>query len=247
MDSAARAVRKLMRSQRTAVLASRGLPDRLSETAANGADWPYASLVEVACDTDGQPILLLSRLAVHTQNIVRDARVSLLFDGTAGMAAPLTGSRVTYSGSAGESNDPRHRARFLARHPAAASYEGFADFAFWRLSAVGAHLVAGFGEITSLSADEILLDPAQTARFSEIEDDVVAHMNADHRDAVQLLARNILGREGDDWQVAACDPEGLDLLSAGDFARIEFENAAFDAQSVRNYVVELTRRARAAD
>src|SRR5262252_1731993 len=64
------------------------------------AGWPYGSLVLVATDHDLSPLLLISDLADHTRNIARDPRVSLLFDGTAGAADPLTAARLSVLGRA---------------------------------------------------------------------------------------------------------------------------------------------------
>ena len=91
--------RHLMRGCATATLATLG-----------GSGWPYGSLVLVAADHDASPILLLSTLAEHTKNLLADSRVSLLFDGTAGLAEPLTGARVTVLGRATKTTDPGARA-----------------------------------------------------------------------------------------------------------------------------------------
>ena len=45
-----------------------------------GSGDPYCSLVNVATAPDGAPLLLLSKLALHTKNILADARVSLMLD-----------------------------------------------------------------------------------------------------------------------------------------------------------------------
>jgi hypothetical protein len=103
----------------------------------DGGAWPYASLVLVAVDHDLSPILLMSDLAEHSKAIAADPRVALLFDGTAGLAQPLTGPRVTVMGRAARTDDPRLKSRFLRHHPDAALYAGFADFAriWWAASA----------------------------------------------------------------------------------------------------------------
>jgi putative heme iron utilization protein len=118
--------------------------------------WPFASLVLAALDADGTPLLLISDLAEHAKNIARESRVSLLFDGTAGLADPLTGPRVTVLGEAGRSDDPARLQRFLARHPSAELYAGFADFHLYRVAVARAHLVAGFGRIHWIEAKELL-------------------------------------------------------------------------------------------
>ncbi len=117
---------------------------------------PYASLVLVAEDEDGSPILLLSDLAEHAKNLKRDARASLLIDGTAGSADALAGPRVTLLGSMERVSDQRLKSRFLARHPEAAVYAGFGDFACYRMKLARAHLVEGFGRIEWIAPEDFL-------------------------------------------------------------------------------------------
>ena len=189
---------------------------------------PYASLVLAALDHDASPLLLISTLAEHTRNIAADARVSLLFDGTAGLDEPLTGPRVTVQGRAARTDDIRHRARFLARHPGAAMYADFKDFAFYRVEVVRAHLVAGFGRIHWIDARDVVLESG--AGLVDHEAAIVEHMNADHADAVQLYATRLLGRSGEGWRMTGIDPEGIDLRRAGDVARLAFAAPVHDPE-----------------
>src|SRR5476649_3028319 len=154
-------VRDLVRRLDKAVLAT-VLPNE------NGT-WPYASLVLVALDHDLSPILLMSDLALHSKAIAADDRVSLLFDGTAGLDQPLTGPRVTLLGRAARSHDSILRRRFLARHPDAGMYTDFGDFAFYRVALERAHLVGGFGKISWLSVAELM--PAPLAGLADAEPD----------------------------------------------------------------------------
>lgn len=116
----------------------------------NRAGTPYASLVLIAPDAEGHPLLLLSSLAEHTANLQADPRASLLLDGTEGFAETLTGPRLTLSGTVRlvEGAEKAAAAQaYIARHPSSGFYAGFNDFAFWRFSSDAAHLVAGFGRI----------------------------------------------------------------------------------------------------
>ena len=124
--------------------------------------WPFASLVLIAHDARGAPLLLLSDLAEHSRNIAADDRVSLLIDGTSGLEEPLTGPRLTLLGHARKSAEPDHRTRFLARHPSAAQYADFADFAVYHLALDSAHLVAGFGAIDWIAAEALLDRPGES-------------------------------------------------------------------------------------
>jgi len=224
--------RHLLRGQATASLSSLLAPD----------GWPYVSLVLTACDHDGAPILLISTLAEHTRNVRADARVSLLFDGTGGLEEPLTGPRLSLLGRAEISAEPRLRARFLARHPGAAMYADFKDFAFYRIAPARAHLVAGFGRIHWLEPGQLMrpLPPALIAA----EAGIVAHMNQDHRDAIQLYANRLLGRAGDGWLMTGCDAEGCDLRQGGEIARVDFAAPVLDAEQARAELVRLVHEAR---
>ncbi len=204
---------------------------------------PNVSLVLLAVDHDLSPILLISSLAEHTKNIAADPRVSLLIDGTPGLESRLAGTRLTLHGVAARASEPRHRDRFLARHPEAAGYADFADFAFYRLAVSGAHLVAGFGRIDSLPAEALSSPGALDMPLVAVETDIVAHMNEDHGDAVDLCAVKLLGREGGGWVMTGCDSAGCDLRRGGEVARLVFAPEVADAEGARRQLVRLTRRA----
>src|SRR6185437_14086611 len=220
----------------------RGL-DRATLATALPGGAPYASLVLLATAPDGAPLLLISDLAQHTVNIAAEPRVALLLDGTAGRDEPLTGPRVTLLGRAGRSAEDGLRARFLARHPSAAFYAGFADFHLYRVAVERAHLVAGFGRIDWIAAADLL--PPGLAALAASEDEIVRHMNADHNAAVDLYARVLLGRDGDGWQLTGIDAEGADLRRGGEIARLDFAAPVGDAQEARAALAALARQARA--
>ncbi|PWC34636.1 heme iron utilization protein [Azospirillum sp. TSO35-2] len=236
--------RRLMRACDRATLATAQRPD---EAAPATAGWPYPSLVLVAFDHDGSPLLLLSTLADHTRNLLADDRVGLLFDGTAGLAQPLTGARLSVLGRAVRSDDPGHRARYLRRHPDAALYAGFGDFAIYRVAVERAHLVAGFGRIHWLSAAELdLPHPAPALAAGEAE--LLDRLNADGLgpalgpsgagDAEQVPDP---APNQDSWSLTGVDPEGCDLRRGGYVARVDFEQRIHDPESARLALDALVR------
>ncbi len=135
-------VRELLRRAPRASLAT------LSEAGA-----PYVSLVLVADDGRGAPLLLLSDLAEHTRNLARDGRASILVE-SSDAPDPLAAQRATFTGEVSRLLDDEARARFVERHPSAARYASFKDFALYRLEIERIHLVAGFGRITWISASD---------------------------------------------------------------------------------------------
>ena len=213
-------------------------------TLADGSGDPYCSLVNVATSADGSPLLLISQLALHTRNIVADARVSLMLDERKA-GDPLEGGRVMLAGTAAPDTDEATRRRYLARHPDAEMFVGFRDFAFYRIALSRAHLVAGFGRIIDLSADEILTDVGEAQTLLEAEADVCAHMNADHADALRLYATKLLGAPEGEWRCVGCDPEGLDLQCDRMARRLTFSRPANSPGALRQALKQLADRARA--
>jgi hypothetical protein len=204
---------------------------------------PYASLVLIAADLDGSPLLLLSDLAQHSRNIAFDPRVSLLIDGTAGYRDPLTGPRLTVIGQAIAVADPRRLARFTAHHPTSAVYSGFADFRLYRVAVERGNLVAGFGRIHWIEGRDLLF-AGDAAALAAAEPEILRHMNEHHADAVADYARGLLGRAGADWLMTGIDPEGADLQCDGETARLDFASSVLTLAAARGALVELARKAR---
>src|SRR6266480_2996334 len=205
------AAKKLMREGRSGALA----------TLLPGAGDPYCSLVNVATAADGAPLLLISRLAVHTKNILANPRVSVMIDERKA-GDPLQGARVMLMGTAAATDDPEARRRYLDRQPEAEMFAGFADFSFYRVMLKAIHLVAGFGRIVDLKPQQVLTETGDAAELVAAEPRILAHMNADHADAVRLYATKLLGAPDGDWRCVGCDPEGLELQLERTALRLPF-------------------------
>jgi putative heme iron utilization protein len=206
---------------------------------------PYASLVNVATDVRGWPIILISTLAWHTRNLLDDARASLLLAELPETGDALTGARVTVMGRFEKTQDEAARRRYLARHPAAEMYAGFGDFAFWRLIPEQAHAVAGFGRIETMMANEVF---PSCDELAAIEGSAIQHMNEDHSDAVQLYASHLLERPSQGWRIAAIDPDGADLRNGENSTlRLAFDTAVKSADELRQAFATLSRKMRSAE
>jgi len=203
--------------------------------------------VQCATSMQGEPVLLLSSLAVHTQNLLHNPGASLLFDASAASAQPLTAARLSLLGTVTPSDAGQiaaDRARYLARYPDAARFVDFADFSFYRMRPDRGHLVAGFGQIHWLAAETMLLALADCAAVQQAEADIIAHMNQDHAQISALFAEKLLGRPPGAWRVCGCDPDGLDLALNGHIARLTFATRMRDPAEVRQELIRLAQLAR---
>jgi hypothetical protein len=226
----------LLRSIRAGALATLGR--------GRAGGFPFASLVTVATDHDGSPLLLMSRLSAHTQNLERDSRASILL-AQGGKGDPLAHPRLTVIGRAERTADERVARRFLARHPKAELYAGFGDFSFWRLTVATAHLNGGFARARELTAAEVLTDLVGAEELLEVEASAVEHMNQDHREALALYAERLAGAPKAAWRATGLDPEGLDLMAGDRAVRVPFGRRVTGAGELRRLVKEMADAARA--
>ncbi|MFZ5738604.1 MAG: HugZ family protein [Pseudomonadota bacterium] len=210
---------------------------------------PYCSLVNLASHPDGSPLLLISRLAIHTRNVLADPRVSLMLDERAA-GDPLEGARIMLLGRAVPARPdelPLWRRRYLAAHPAAEGYIDFADFSLFRIETSGLHLVAGFGRILDLSPDRYLTDLTGAGALLEVEASAVEHINADHSGTMKLYATQLLGAAEADWRCTGIDPEGLDLQCARQTLRLDFPGRVETSVALRDMLKRMADIARKAE
>jgi hypothetical protein len=238
-ESPAATARRLLRCAETAALST--------QLAGEEGGWPYASMVLAASDCRGRPLLLLSDLAEHSKNLAGTPRASLLVGPEDGPGEkpgdPLERARATLIGELRPCPREEAEGRYLRRFPQAVLYKDFKDFHYYRLEVARGHLVAGFGRIDWIEGGDLLFSEAQTAPLAAAEAEIVAHMNADHADAVALIAGLFGGGKGA-WTMTGVDPEGADLAAENRRLRIAFDKPVFDAEACRVELVRLTKRAR---
>jgi len=239
-DDEARALgRQLLRGARSGALATLGRDGH-----------PSSSLVSLATDSDGTPLILVSALSSHTGHLEADPRCSLLL-APGGKGDPLAHARITLKLRARRiaregADSERVRRRFLARQPKAALYVDFGDFAFFALELEGASLNGGFGKAYELVPSDLLSDAAASSAIAAMEEGAVEHMNADHPDAIRAYATGLLKAEDGDWRLTGLDPDGADLARGDAVLRLPFPEPVTDAVAMRKTLVELAAAARAA-
>jgi len=122
----------------------------LATLALDPSGFPFASLVAVADDGAGCPLMMLSTLAEHTRHLKARPEASLLLTEDA-PGDPLAAGRVTLVGPCTPVEDPevsRAKQRFLEAHPEAQIYMNFSDFRPYRLVPTALRYVGGFGRMS---------------------------------------------------------------------------------------------------
>jgi putative heme iron utilization protein len=222
----------------------------LSTLSRKHAGFPFGSLMPYALDDVGRPILLISNMAMHTQNLKADPRASLFVGQVSAENDPLGASRATLVGRAEALPADKlagARERYLARHENSRYWVDFADFSFYCLEPVELYYVGGFGVMGWVDAAEYKqasADPLATAAPG-----ILAHMNADHEDSMILLARTHAQIEASGAAITAVDRLGFSLrLKTADGvkgARINFLREVKTPQETRAVLVEMVSDARA--
>ncbi len=209
---------------------------------------PLATLTAMATDADGSPVILVSQLSGHTQNLARDPRLSLLC-GKLGKGDPLAHPRISVSGRArrvdrDSAEGERVRRRFLARNPKAQLYVDFPDFLFLAVEMRGASLNGGFGKAYELGREDLMTSLAGAEDLIAAEAGILAHMNDDHADVVSLYATVHAQREPGRWRMVSLDPEGFEVAAGTEIARIAFGTRINTAEAARMALIQLARSAR---
>ena len=213
--------------------------------------FPFGSVMPYALDDHGRPIFLISTMAMHTQNLQADPRASLLVTQNDADGDPLGASRVTLVGNVLPLPEPEvteARKLYLARYANSKYWVDFEDFSFYRMNAVDVYYVGGFGVMGWIPVSEY--DRAQPDPLADSMAEIIQHMNADHKDALILLARAFARIESQEATMTAVDRLGfharLKTQDGMKGARIAFLREVSNPAETREVLVEMVQQARSA-
>jgi putative heme iron utilization protein len=236
-------------AERTRTLMHLGRIGSLSTLSRKQPGFPFGSLMPFGLDSLGRPIFLISTMAMHTQNLQADPRCSLFVTESDAGGDALGASRVTLVGSAtrvSESELPPARELYLSSYPNSKYWVDFDDFFFYRMEVIDVYFVGGFGVMGWVAAKDY--SQAKPDPLAEHKSDIIQHMNADHPDALILLAKHFAGMDAREAQLTAVDRLGFHLrvkTSDGMHGmRIAFVQEVTTPAQTREAFVEMVRQAR---
>jgi hypothetical protein len=236
-------------SERARTLAYLGRIASLSTLSRKQPGFPFGSVMPYALDPGGRPIFLISTMAMHTRNLQADPRASLLVTQPDASGDPLGASRVTLVGNVLTIPEPEvadARKLYLDRYANSKYWVDFEDFSFYRMDVLDVYYVGGFGVMGWVVASDY--GRAQPDPLADAAAGIIEHMNADHKEALLLLARMFAGIEGEEATMTAVDRLGFHVrLRTQDGmkgTRIAFLREARNAAETRKVLVEMVQRAR---
>ena len=206
--------------------------------------WPYGSIVTVAIDHDASPLLLMSTLSDHTQNLDNDDRGALLFSVPNRYRNPQRSARATVMGRIRKTMKTDHAARFHTMHPEAMAYSSFGDFDFYRMNIDRVHWIGGFAQAHWSRGAFVKVKSAAAEALKVAEPGICHHMNEDHGEVIDLYAQQLLKRRGTGWRMVGIDPDGADLERDGWFARLNFLIPIGGPKEAREILAKLATEAR---
>lgn len=238
-------------AERARTLVHQGRTGTLATLSRRHPGHPFASIMPYAQDAQGRPLLLISSMAMHTQNLEGDGRASLLVTQPGATGDPLASGRVTLMGQAARlSREDVAAARpaYLAAHPNAAYWVDFEDFSFWRLAVDDVYFVGGFAAMGWVEAADF--GSARPDPLAEVAEGIMEHMNRDHADALLAYARHFAREEADEARMVAVDRLGFKLhLRQAErrwSTRIAFPREVTTAADSRTVLIEMAGQARSA-
>jgi putative heme iron utilization protein len=236
-------------AERARTLMYLGRVGSLSTLSRKQPGFPFGSVMPYGLDNRGRPIFLISTMAMHTQNLQADARASLLVTQDDNGGDPLGASRITLVGNVRTIPDPEiaeARGLYLARYANSKYWVDFEDFSFHRMDVVDIYYVGGFGVMGWVAAAEY--DHSQPDPLADSTTEIIQHMNADHKDALVLLAREFAQIESQEATMTAVDRLGFHVrMKTADGirgARIAFLREVSNPAETRGVLVEMVQQAR---
>ena len=236
-------------AERVRTLVYRSNTGTLSTLSEKHPGSPFGSLMPYGLDDAGRPLFLISTMAMHTHNLLRDPRASLFVSQTDSGGDPLDASRVTLMGEVSkvpEDDVSTARELYLSRYENASYWVDFDDFSFYLMDIEDVYFVGGFGAMGWVTAQEYTA--AEADPLSDAASGIIRHMNEDHKDSLIFIAKEFLGMDADEASMTSVDRLGFQarLKSGGEVMsrRVGFLREVRTPDEARQVLVEMVKQAR---
>ncbi|CAO2822082.1 unnamed protein product [Amaranthus hypochondriacus] len=213
--------------------------------------YPSGSMVDFSCDVDGTPILAVSSLAVHTQDLLANPHCSLLVakdpEDRTDLVITLHGNAVAVT----DDDQETVRAAYLAKHPTA-FWVDFGDFQFLKIQPQVIRYVSGVATAV-LGSGEFNREEYSAAKvdsISQFSKPIASHMNKDHEEDTKLIVQHSTTIPVESAYILDVDHLGFNVKASCQGKtyklRVPFPRPAMDRKDVKTLIVEMLQAARSA-
>jgi putative heme iron utilization protein len=228
-------------AERARTLAAISRIGSLSTQSRRYPGFPFGSVMPFAADGLGRPVFFISSLAMHTQNLREDERAGLLIVQPDVTDDPLGAARVTLLGPTRPAPAGEVRDLYLSHYENARYWQGYTDFAYYRLEVEGVYFIGGFGVMGWVQAKEYRA--AAPDPLAAVAPRIIQLMNGDHADILRGIAARETGENPGEVQMTSIDRLGFHLrLKTGDRVRglrVGFPREVGDASEARAVFIEM--------
>jgi hypothetical protein len=204
--------------------------------------YPYGSVAPFVLNYQGMPTILISTIAEHTKNVIKNSKVSLVvFSNEDDLQA---NARLTLLATAEQTdkNNELMRQRYLRYIPQAAQYFDMHDFNFYTLYITHARYIAGFGKMGWVEGDAMKI-PSNPLFIEEAG--ILEHMNADHYQNLKAYCQHYHQTETDTVEMIGIDSLGFDVRTdVNTILRFHFETPISNAHEARMALVNMAKACR---
>lgn len=197
--------------------------------------YPFGSVTPYCLSNNLEPMLLISNIAQHTKNIIRNPKVSLTVFGTDIKGDVQENGRVTYIGDAIKTENEEEKEKYSIYFPNSKGYFSFHDFSLYKIVLKRIRFIGGFGSIFWVDKDEFYLENP----LLSVEKRIIEHMNNDHKDSIIKYCRVFKGLSVSDAYISGIDSEGFDVIADDKFLRFAFDEPVTDAGKARQVLVKM--------
>lgn len=199
--------------------------------------FPFGSVVPYCLDAEGNPLILISRIAQHTHNLQLAPKCSLLVGERDAEDVQAVG-RVTVLAQALKLSDAAQAEaaaqRYYRYFPESQNYHSAHDFEFWVLAPVRYRFIGGFGAIHWLE-DVALANPFA----GSAEAGMVDHMNEDHTKAIAHYVELAGLPSTEPATLVGIDSEGMHLRIGQGLHWLAFPEPCNTPTQIRQALVQL--------
>lgn len=211
----------------------------LSTISAKLGGFPFGSVVPYSLDENGHPVVLISTIAQHTQNVEKDSKTALTVLQEGGNDVQ-TEARLTLIGHLKRMpTDPDTQEKYYRYYKQARTYHEVHDFHFYRLESVAVRYIGGFGKIFWIEPEDFFL---ANPFWGQAEEGIRQHMNEDHRKNLVQYCQHYKQVEvaaTDNLQMVSIDAEGFDVLLNDKKMRFDFENPIHTPDEARQALIAM--------